>query len=502
MAISTPPRPLPAGENFPELQSARFGVLARAMTTTSRLVAAHFRDFAVAVATRAPIVAAEMRSRRLDEFDDAIDRVLGTEIAALGVELSSTLAGALRPVVGLGGGDAAREPGFRGLQIAFDIERPDVTRWLDQHALELVQGLDRTTRDELAGVLRRGVQGGMSIEQIARQIVDRAKSMSQARARLIAQTEVMRSYNFGKVAAYRDSGLVSGIRFVDGQFGACDHCRSLNGAIVSLDGDGFTSTIGTTTLRAPHPPLHPGCRCTTTAQLIAELQPTGQYLPQPEIETEPAIDLTPSDEPPPGLSPIDRRFWLMTREAEAMRAELENTIGTPSAWNGTLKQGAGRNWGVKNWDCSVGLNVAMTERLAIRYPTLIHEMIHAQSTGLRPNHYPSNVGWEEGVVEKLQRLLRPRVLRAIGHDFDDATFSAHDVNHAYNKYIAALDNMRIFLGLDEQGFYLNLIRTGLWERHDYLHKLGVDLIGNDPAKLKQWDALHRQSSAVLGKRRI
>jgi SPP1 gp7 family putative phage head morphogenesis protein len=84
--------------------------------------------------------------------------------------------------------------------------------------------------------------------------------MSAERSRLIAQTEVLTAFNAGAVSLYKASGVVNGLRWVDGQFGACRWCQSLHGKIIRLGGE-FGAEIGGTTLGGPFPPAHPGCRC-------------------------------------------------------------------------------------------------------------------------------------------------------------------------------------------------------------------------------------------------
>ncbi len=250
----------PRGEAFPpELRRQRklYTALQLTMRQSERLIARQFRAFARAIATKADYLVA----LSLDEYDDNVDRVLGSDLSDLNRALEAALQSLDRRVVTLGAQHAMDSAPLASIDIAWDLQRPDVERYLANHAAELVQGINDTTRTRLATVLRQGVREGKSIEQITQDVMGAARSMSVERSRLIAQTETLRGYNAGAVSAMRASEVVSGMRFVDGQFGACPYCQALNGKIVSLD-EGFSYDVGQRTISAPHPPVHPGCRCT------------------------------------------------------------------------------------------------------------------------------------------------------------------------------------------------------------------------------------------------
>ena len=86
---------------------------------------------------------------------------------------------------------------------------------------------------------------------------------------------------------------------------------------------------------------------------------------------------------------------------------LSELTGLTSRWSGEveLSQDA-RAFGRKPISCRIVLN----ERLAdqpVRWRTLIHEALHLFSAGYDSQDYQAWRGWEEGVVEQLQRLFRP-----------------------------------------------------------------------------------------------
>jgi SPP1 gp7 family putative phage head morphogenesis protein len=256
--LASPP---PTGEAFPPELRARkklYGELRGAIDQSERLIARHFRAFARAMASKTEYLVAIS----LDEYADNVDNVLGGDLNDLRQALQTAIGSMDRRVLTLGAEHAMSAPALASIDIAWDLQRPDVEQYLSRHALDLVQDLDDTTRTRLATVLRQGVRDGKSIAQITDDVGQAARSMSVQRARMVAQTEILRSFNGGAVSAYQASGIVSGIRFVDGQANACGLCQSMNGKIIAIDGE-FSFTLGNKTASAPYPPIHPSCRCST-----------------------------------------------------------------------------------------------------------------------------------------------------------------------------------------------------------------------------------------------
>lgn len=112
---------------------------------------------------------------------------------------------------------------------------------------------------------------------------------------------------------------------------------------------------------------------------------------------------------------------------------------------------------------------------AVRYRTLIHEALHSFSPHFTPAQYQDLSGWEEGVVEQTQRLLRQDALGTMGVRVEEADFMPHDQAHKYVPYITILEGLRRALSQDTPGFYLALLRTPLAARFDHLRALGEQL---------------------------
>jgi hypothetical protein len=103
-----------------------------------------------------------------------------------------------------------------------------------------------------------------------------------------------------------------------------------------------------------------------------------------------------------------------------------------------------------------------------RWRTLIHEMIHAYSPGMTSWAYDKFPGWEEGVVEKLQRLLRDRIFKALNEVLDETQMvqmEQEEQDHVYNDYINAIEIIRkLSMRSDVEEFYIELLLTPLKDR--------------------------------------
>ena len=117
----------------------------------------------------------------------------------------------------------------------------------------------------------------------------------------------------------------------------------------------------------------------------------------------------------------------------------------------------------KQWGCSILVNSSIVDD-PIRWRTLIHEMLHSVSVGTNEENYKRLRGWEEGVVEQLQRLLRPEILFRLNIAVPETTFTPAEAIWPYNSYIAAMERLRNYLKAD-------LLRTPLADRLSYARLL-------------------------------
>jgi hypothetical protein len=142
--------------------------------------------------------------------------------------------------------------------------------------------------------------------------------------------------------------------------------------------------------------------------------------------------------------------------------------GLISHWNGTLELIENAEFrGRKPFTCGIQIDSELAQ-LPERWATVIHESLHAVSAGYDRNDFQMFRGWEEGVVEKLQRLIRPTVLARLGVTVDESTWQQHEANHRYNEYINALEEIRSALTVPEAEeplqFYIALLGTPIKDR--------------------------------------
>src|SRR5262249_34681282 len=59
-----------------------------------------------------------------------------------------------------------------------------------------------------------------------------------------------------------------------------------------------------------------------------------------------------------------------------------------------------------------------------------------------------------------------------GVEMDTSLAGQDDLHHLYNSYIDALEELRTFLGLPSESFYLDLLRTPLRARPSFIFGIG------------------------------
>jgi len=174
----------------------------------------------------------------------------------------------------------------------------------------------------------------------------------------------------------------------------------------------------------------------------------------------------------------------ITNELHQVVAVLEKILERKSRWNGQLNIVQGVNYsGAKRYDCSIHVREDIALHADYRWRTLIHEALHSFSPAYNRFQYTLWKGWEEGVVEKLQRMLRHRVLDEIGITVLDDTLEKLEAQHPFNGYISVLDSLQVQVGLSSEHFYLLLLETELPKRAELVRGLGENL-ADAPSKAK------------------
>jgi len=176
---------------------------------------------------------------------------------------------------------------------------------------------------------------------------------------------------------------------------------------------------------------------------------------------------------------------------------LEGVLGWPSRWNGQVSLERSLSFsGVAHYSGSIGINELVYADADLRWRTLIHEALHTFSPQYTRYEYNAVRGWEEGVVEQMQRLVRPQVLTVLGIAVDEKVLLEVEENHPYNLYIALLEDLRLRLNDTSFEFYKMLLACPLMERSIILRQSGILLEGQfrddyQTALLKAFLALQR-----------
>lgn len=163
----------------------------------------------------------------------------------------------------------------------------------------------------------------------------------------------------------------------------------------------------------------------------------------------------------------------LTAEVQQIVTAVELRTGLRSRWNGeaavidsvsALMLSRTPFLAKKEWSCRITVldQIVGSE---LRWRSLLHEVLHSISAGNREADYSTFIGWEEGVVESLQRLYRPELLKEIGVDVAEAVFAETEQNWVYEPFITALRRLNAELpNVSEQEFMETLLRTPLAQR--------------------------------------
>lgn len=144
---------------------------------------------------------------------------------------------------------------------------------------------------------------------------------------------------------------------------------------------------------------------------------------------------------------------------------LSELIDRSSRWGGALELTESLfTSGVAHMDGRIEITRAVWRQPQYRWRTVIHEALHLYSPPYTSHEYAAAHGWEEGVVEQMQRLLRQDVLREIGVTMAEDAFAERDAAHEYNHYIRALESLRQPLKMSSLDFFGRLLATPLPNR--------------------------------------
>lgn len=187
--------------------------------------------------------------------------------------LAELLTNQLLSIMQIGSQTAERQLEMR---LSWDYIQPAALEWTRQNAGKLVVGILPDVQMGISQLVTTGLGEGKTMYQIRDEIAglqdDEGQTVfPQWRATRIARTEVIRAHAQGAKISYQESGVVRGMRWLDGQTAACPKCKALHNKTIRLGekfyndpkfGDGL-------------PPRHPHCRCAVAPVTLEQVK----YLP-------------------------------------------------------------------------------------------------------------------------------------------------------------------------------------------------------------------------------
>ncbi len=144
----------------------------------------------------------------------------------------------------------------------FDETNPEAVEWVKEHALEVIDGMDKYTREQVRELLEDAFEGDYDVHELADEIEDIIGD--EDRAETIARTETMRASNEGQQQAWNqavDAGVLTGaeqkVWIVTPDDRLCPICEGMEDVTIPMDED-----FDVDGERVSTPPGHPRCRCT------------------------------------------------------------------------------------------------------------------------------------------------------------------------------------------------------------------------------------------------
>ena len=151
----------------------------------------------------------------------------------------------------------------------FSIERL-VNRYIEQRIRRFADEANEETLRQLTETIQEGVSAGESLSKMRKRVEGVFELARGDRSERIARTETTAASNYGALAAYEQSPVVTAKEWY-AQPGACEFCRALNGKVVTLNTDYLK--VGQTLEgvdggryivnyeNISFPPAHPNCEC-------------------------------------------------------------------------------------------------------------------------------------------------------------------------------------------------------------------------------------------------
>jgi hypothetical protein len=162
-----------------------------------------------------------------------------------------------------------------GTSAQFSGADPAILAYYNTRTTLVSVGIDDTTDRLLKTSLIEGISAGEDVVTLSDRVESIYGAAAGYRAMRIARTEAIDSTTFGTIAAWDQSGVVTGKQWLCGGPNPCPHCLDMNNKVIALKdnyfslGDKYTvgegdsaQTMNFTYSDVAGPPLHPNCACT------------------------------------------------------------------------------------------------------------------------------------------------------------------------------------------------------------------------------------------------
>lgn len=155
-------------------------------------------------------------------------------------------------------------PTDRGpIRLGFDLSNPETEAFFSSYRLRLAEQVTSTTREKLEAAIRKGIEEGLSVPEVAQKVSDVGQEFAGYRSETIARTELHRAALESSEMQAKRSGVVNRKtwRSTNDARTREEH-RKLDGVSVGID-EVFEGGL--------HPATEINCRCTVEYGISDEL---------------------------------------------------------------------------------------------------------------------------------------------------------------------------------------------------------------------------------------
>lgn len=305
-------------------------------------------------------------------------------------------------------------------------------------------------RNELGKLLTRGMVQGKNPRALARELRKTFQASIFNSLRLL-WTELARVQTAAQMQSYKDNGFAEYEYLTARDFKVCATCKALDGKIFKVDEE----ETGTNS-----PPMHPCCRCSTTAHMdlnayekwLDGYSEHGMSFKEWQERSGKATFMKKD-----GMSKAQLKS---AAQIESMAKDMDALVGKhtkrPSKWSGEIlfSDGSEGYVAAKYPSCSIATV------LSVEKHDLIHEHLHARSVSHeKAGVYMDYKAWEEIPVEFFTREICKKEKIAI----------------TQSEYYNGIENLRkinnrIKIGQDDYTFAKLLFEQKPQHRKEWLRK--------------------------------